>query len=235
MNKFPKTHLWMVLPFIIAFAGFYFSYWSILSEVPFQQHLHGLTATAWYLLLIIQPWLFNQKNLKLHRRVGFIGLFLAGGVVFSALQIVPNNIGNENLSPVLQYGLTWIDFVVILGFSSSVILAMLNSNNLAIHGRYMISSAFWALLPALTRLIYYPMLISTGFPTPISFIAVVYISVAATVLVLGILIWKDYRVEKKVYHPYLFVTGGTLLFGLTFVYMGETGWWIDFCNSIKAQ
>jgi len=224
----------MVLPFFVAFAGFYFSYWSKLSEVPFHQHLHGLTATAWYLLLIIQPWLFHQKNLKLHRQVGFVGLFLAGGVVFSALQIVPNNIGNENLSTVLQYGLTWIDFMVILGFSSSIILAMLNSNNLPVHGRYMISSAFWALIPALSRLIYFPMIMTTGFPAPISFIAVIYISIAACVAAVGVLIWLDFRSENKVYRPYLLVIAGTLFYGLTFVYMGEAAWWIDFCNSIKS-
>lgn len=233
MNNFPKAHLWMLLPFFIALTGFYFSYWSVFTQVPFHQHLHGLTATAWYILLIVQPWLYNRKNLKLHRKVGFVGIFLAGGVVFSALQIVPNNIGNNQLNPVLQYGLTWIDFIVLIGFSSSVIMAMINSKDIDVHARFMISSAIWALLPALGRLIYYPMVIASGYPPPISFIEVIYVSVALVLIVLGIMMTNDYLKEKKVYKSYVFVAAGTLFFGSTFEFMGEAPWWIEFCNTLK--
>ena len=86
---FPKAHFWLLIPFFLTFAGFYLSYWSKFSEAPFRQHVHGLTATAWYLLVIVQPWLIHNKHPKYHRKLGIIGIFLAGGVVSSALQVMP--------------------------------------------------------------------------------------------------------------------------------------------------
>lgn len=229
MKHYPKAHLWMLAPFIIVMAGFYFSYWRSFTEAPFYQHLHGLTATAWYILLIVQPYLYQKDNLHLHRTVGLIGVFLAGGVVFSALQIVPNNIGSENLQPVLQYGLTFFDIVVVIGFSFAVIMAVLHRKDTAIHARYMISTAFWALIPALSRLIYFPLFMVYGFPPPMSFVQVIYICVLLTLIVLGMLMWLDYKKEQKIYIAYLLVAGGTLSFFLLEV-IGNAQWWINLCN-----
>ncbi len=231
MKHFPRAHYWLLIPFFIAIAGFSFSYWSRFTEAPFQHHLHGLTATAWFILLLVQPYLYTKKNFDLHRNLGFIGIFLAGGVVFSAFQVVPNNIGSESLPPVLQYGLTYIDFVAVFGFSASVILAMINRKKLVVHARYMISTAFWALIPAFARLVYFPLVILHGQPTPISFAQVIYLCVAATVAALAVMIWLDYRKEGTFYRAYLFVTGGVLSFLLLEV-MGTAQWWIDFCNTV---
>ena len=87
MKKFQKAHLWLIIPFLIAFIGFYFSYWSKLKEAKFHQHLHGLSATAWYVLIIFQPFLYQRSKMNLHRKLGYIGVFLAGGVVFSAFKL----------------------------------------------------------------------------------------------------------------------------------------------------
>jgi len=232
MQVLPNAHRWMTLPFFIAIAGFWFSYWSVFSTVPFHQHLHGLTATLWFLLVIIQPWLIWRGSLKLHRKLGFIGLFGAGGVVFSALQIVTNNLSNESLSPVLRYGLTWGDFLFLAGFAHAVIMGVLNSKNTPVHARYMIASAFWALLPALSRLIYFPLVIVFGFPPPLSFINVIHVSVGLSLGVLAFLIIRDYRTDGRVYASYVLVAAGTLWFGLTVRYMGEATWWISFCDSL---
>lgn len=235
MRDFPKAHLWMLLPFFISLAGFYFSYWSKFSQIPFHQHLHGLTATLWYGLLVLQPWLYNQNKIQIHRKVGFIGLFLAGGVVFSALQVVPNNLLNERLQPVLRYGLTWADFIFLTGFSHAVIMAMLNSRQMAIHARYMVASVFWALLPALGRLIYYPLVISFGYPPPVSFIEVLYFSAGLVIIAMLIMMIMDYKKEGKIYLSYILVVIGTLFFAATFEVIGETSWWIEFCDNLLKR
>ena len=232
MRDFPKTHLWMILPLFIALAGFYFSYWSKFSQIPFHQHLHGLTATLWYGLLVLQPWLYKQNNIQLHRQFGFVGIFLAGGVVFSALQVVPNNLLNERLEPVLRYGLTWADFIFLAGFSHAVIMAMLNSRQMEIHARYMIASVFWALLPALVRLIYFPLVIIYGYPPPFSFIEILYFSAGLVIAVIVIMMIVDYKKKGKVYTSYGLVVGGTLIFATSFEMVGEALWWIDFCDSV---
>ena len=169
MKKFPKAHLWLVIPFIVAFAGFFFSYWSRFTEAPFHQHLHGLSATAWYILIIVQPFLYQKSKMKLHRTLGIIGVFLAGGVVFSALQIIPKNLTLETISDHMRYSFVFVDFIFVIGFSYSVIMAVINKAEIDLHARYLISTVFWVMLPALGRLIYFPLLIAYGYPTPISF------------------------------------------------------------------
>ena len=90
-----KAHLWLIVPFVITLLGFFPSYWSRFTDAPFRQHLHGLTATAWYLLLIVQPWLYHNEPIRYHRKVGFVSIFIAGGVVFSALLVIPFNFISE--------------------------------------------------------------------------------------------------------------------------------------------
>jgi len=231
---YPNAHLWMVLPLLIATTGFYFTYWSVIFTVPFHQHLHGLTATAWYALLIVQPWLQKRGNVLLHRKVGFVGLFLAGAVVFSALQIVRNNLTNDNLAPVLRYGLTWGDFLFLTGFTHAVLMAMWRSRDTAVHARYMIASAIWALLPALSRLIYFPLVITFGFPAPVSFLTVVYLSAVLVLVWTGILVAADYRRDRRIYSSYVVVGCGVLFFSFTVAYMGNARWWISICDRFLA-
>ncbi len=232
MKKFPKAHLWLIIPFLIAFTGFYFTYWSKFSEARFTQHLHGLSATAWFVLIIIQPFLYQKAKMNLHRILGIIGLFIAGGVVFSAMQVIPNNLTLENISENLRYSFIFADFVFVFGFSYSVIMAIINKKDIDIHARYMISTVFWVMLPALSRLIYFPLLISYGFPTPITFLQCFYIAGGIILLVLGILILLDFLKEKKFYRPYLLVTLTTLVVLLFFNYFGYADWWRTFCSAL---
>lgn len=231
---FPNVHLWMILPLLIATTGFYFTYWSVFADVPFHQHLHGLSATLWFVLLVLQPLLQKHNNRVLHRKIGFIGLFLAGAVVFSALQVVQNNLINDALQPVLRYGLTWGDFLFLLGFSHAVLMAMWRSKSKAVHARYMIASAIWALLPALSRLIYFPIMIAYGYPPPLRFLTVVYLSVGLILATVGIMMAIDYRRESRIYAGYSLVAGGILLFGVSVDYMGRAPWWIAFCDHLLA-
>lgn len=50
---------------------------------PFPLHLffHGLALTAWYVLFLAQAWLVSRQRVALHRRLGVIGVIVAGIVV----------------------------------------------------------------------------------------------------------------------------------------------------------
>lgn len=234
MKKFPKAHLWLIIPFLIAFIGFYFSYWSKFKEAHFVQHLHGLSATAWFVLIIVQPFLYQKSKMNLHRIIGVIGLFIAGGVVFSAMQVIPNNLTLENISENLRYSFIFADFVFVFGFSYSVIMSIIKKNDINIHARYMISTVFWVMLPALSRLIYFPLLVSYGFPTPITFLQCVYIAGVLIIIALIILIFLDYKKERKFYNPYIIVTITSALVLLSWNYFGYSEWWKTFCHSLLA-
>ena len=232
MKKFQKAHLWLIIPFLIAFIGFYFSYWSKLEEARFHQHIHGFSATAWYVLIIVQPFLYQRSKMNLHRKLGVIGIFLAGGVVFTAMQIIPNNLTLENISENLRYSFVFADFIFVFGFSYSVIMAIIKKNEINLHARYMFSTVFWVMLPALSRLIYFPLLISYGFPTPISFQRSVYIAGGLIILIICGLMLIDYLKENKFYKPYILVITTTLIVLLTWNYFGQAEWWRTFCHLI---
>ncbi|PCJ97177.1 MAG: hypothetical protein COA50_05940 [Flavobacteriaceae bacterium] len=232
MKKFQKAHLWMIIPFVIAFMGFYFSYWSVFTEAPFHQHLHGLTATAWFILIIVQPYLYQKSKMKLHRKLGVIGVFLAGGVVFSALQIIPINLTLEKVEESLRYSFIFVDFIFVIGFSYAVIMAVIHKKNINLHARYLFSSVFWVMLPALSRLLYFPQLITYGYPTPVSFEQCIYIAGATILIVLGILIFLDYRKDRKFYTPYILTAAVTAIVLLLWNYFGHAVWWRKFCHML---
>lgn len=121
-SLFPRTHLWLILPFVITISGFIF-YWMSFNNSPFRHHVHGLSATAWYLLVILQPYLYQQNKMQLHRKVGFLGLFLAGALVFSGLQNIPftNKWGanwNGQWDHIFKFSPTdWVFFLRVYGHS----------------------------------------------------------------------------------------------------------------------
>ena len=170
--------------------------------------------------------------MNLHRQLGIISVFIAGGVVFSAMQIIPNNLTLEKVSEHLRYSFVFADFIFLIGFSYSVIMAVINKSDIDLHARYLFSTIFWVMLPALGRLIYFPLLISYGFPTPISFQQCVYIAGALILLVLGVLMLLDYKKEKKFYKPYVLVVITTAIVLLTWDYFGHAQWWRTFCHII---
>jgi len=161
--RYRNLHWWMLLPFTISILGFSYSYFFALSQASFHQHVHGLSATLWYLLIIIQPWLMvHRGNAGTHRSLGIVGLVLAGLVAGSALTIIPKNIDNiEELAedgifnPTFAYFATYLDLVLIALFLFSVTLAVLKirKGQVADHVQWLLASVFFVLSPALIRLL----------------------------------------------------------------------------------
>ena len=215
--KFKTAHLWLLIPFAIFIWGFYNSYWSVFTKVPFRQHVHSLTATLWIVILVIQPWIYNNKPISYHRKVGFVALFLAGGVVFTALALLPFN------GP--GYGITFSNLLQLTGFSASVILAIFNSREYKKHARWMISTLFWVFPPATARL----------FRNTVPEINGWYASLFAMIIPLLILIYLDYRNEKVIYRAYLIPVIAAFPIILLRPIMQETQWWINFCKTVIGQ
>ena len=236
INVFPKAHFWLLIPFVLTIAGFYLSYWSKFTDAPWRQHMHGISATAWYILVVMQPWLIHNKPVIFHKRLGIIGVFLSGAVVFSALQVMPHQVVNEFLPDVLKYGFSFADLCALAGFSICVIAGVWKAKYINVHARWLISTVFWILLPATARLVYFPLLnIYEGNP-PITYLQTVYLCFIITVLLpLLYLLWLDYKKEKKVYTPYLFTLIGITFYTLAIAPMGNWQWWIDICHNVIGR
>ena len=162
-SRYENFHLWMLIPFAISGLGFSYSYFLTLPTATFHQHVHGISATLWFILVAVQPYLIvRKKNVQRHKSLGAIGLILAGVVAGSAFAIIPKNIDNiETLdrngffNPTFAYFATLIDFVLVSMFITSVGLAILSikQKNLASHVQWLMASVLFVLSPGLARLL----------------------------------------------------------------------------------
>ena len=99
-----------MLAALVTIIGFFPSYFSRLTVTDTAHHLHGITATAWILLLIVQPWLYKTGKLSLHRNLGKSSYVLVPLILLSALNMVHimlNNQGNQ---------LAFIDLITLVQF-----------------------------------------------------------------------------------------------------------------------
>jgi hypothetical protein len=160
--RYRNLHLWMLLPFGISVLGFSYSYYLNLANATFHQHVHGISATLWYVLIVVQPYLIARKqDIRRHRLLGAIGTLLAGVVAGSALTIIPRNIDdvatldpNGFFNPTFAYFAVIVDFALVSMFIVSVGMAIYNMKlrNLAGHVQWMMASVFFVLSPGLARL-----------------------------------------------------------------------------------
>lgn len=231
-NKlFPKTHIWLLLPFIIVISGFYFSYWAKFLDVPFRFHIHALAATFWFVLVIIQPYLYQKRNIKLHRKIGLIGLFLAGGVVFSMLQMFPF-ILSAGIPSDIANGILFLDFVALIGFSFSIYMGIRNVKNTRVHGRWMIATVIWSFQPALIRLIQVIISRASNGDSALNFTELVHLSNGIIFLSIAFIMLDDYKKEKKLYSSYGLICITMILMSFLYSYMTEASWWGSFLEAL---
>ncbi|WP_040005729.1 hypothetical protein [Fibrisoma limi] len=163
ITKYKNYHLWMLIPFVISILGFSYSYYFNLADATFHQHVHGVSATLWYILVIFQPYLIIRKqNIQKHIILGTIGILLAGIVAGSAFSIIPKNIDNVKdlkpdgfFNPTFAYFAALIDLLLVAGFILSVCFAIINikKKNISSHVQWLMASVFFILSPALLRMI----------------------------------------------------------------------------------
>ncbi len=75
-----------ILGIIITLIGFIPTYFRPLTEnkeFALIYHLHGLFCASWLILFLVQTALINRNNHKLHMKLGFLGIFIAVGVVIT--------------------------------------------------------------------------------------------------------------------------------------------------------
>jgi hypothetical protein len=74
---YPRAPYYMVGVIAVILVGFWPTYFAVADTVPWQFHAHGMAASLWVLLVMLQSWTAHRKTqLPLHRAVGQASLFL---------------------------------------------------------------------------------------------------------------------------------------------------------------
>jgi uncharacterized membrane protein YozB (DUF420 family) len=127
-------------------------------EFNWIMHLHGMVMMGWVLMLLVQPILIRTGRRELHRKVGRLSYVLAPLVVlflyFANKDAYQKAFAAEGEA--IAVGIISLTFPALLFFSILYGLAMYYRKEPRLHMRFMISTAFLFIPPALDRaLIYY--------------------------------------------------------------------------------
>lgn len=79
----------MVTVNFIGFAPSYFLKGAFETPtLPLRTHIHGIIFSSWFILFTVQTALIHRRNVRLHRRLGIVGVALLIAMAVSALVIV---------------------------------------------------------------------------------------------------------------------------------------------------
>jgi uncharacterized membrane protein len=136
---------WMWFAIALALVGF--GFWpSFFSALAVQQHailIHGISATLWMALPIVQALLYRRHR-TFHRRLGYASLALAAVVVISGLYVIQTMIlTNSNPISLVSIKFVLLDLTGIALFVVFLYLAIRSArrHDVALHLRLMACTA----------------------------------------------------------------------------------------------
>lgn len=150
--SYRHAHWYLLAALAAIVAGFWPSFFLPRTGGSTWHTVHGVSATAWVVALIVQSWLMARGLRVWHRRVAWVALAMLPVMVISALHMVQVMQSNAAMPPFLPPLLAFIDLPSIACLILLVTLALLNVRRPAAHKRYMVATVFLAFPPALTRL-----------------------------------------------------------------------------------
>lgn len=206
-NRFPFVAATVVAAVVgVAFARtYYIKYLFVSPPLTVLEHVHGIIATAWIVLHVVQARLIAVRNVALHRRLGvftaFVGVCLVVEAVWMAIEGARLGHAPPGRDP-LQFLSVPIGTSTM--FASFLAVALLWRKRPEVHKRFMLLTTLTVMVPAAGRLDFLPVLgalplVRSGIP-----------------LTLAVLAWaagNDWRTRGRV-HPAYVIGGVTLLISM---------------------
>lgn len=159
---FRHAHWWILSLFPLAGLAFWPNYLSVISTSPPSYHLHGITASLWLILLIIQSWSIQRGHRAFHRTNGLVSLalfplFLAGGSAIFVGMAERYVAAATPFSAIWPPHLAWLDFVSVGGMAWFYFQALKHRRRVGKHASYLLATVIFLLPPILGRLAPIPM------------------------------------------------------------------------------
>lgn len=148
---------WAILflaPFIL--LAFWSQYFGRLGTAPFAFHAHGLTASAWIVLVGLQSWAIAGGHRALHRMAGK-AVFIAVPCFAAAAVLVISSMAGKYLAGYPFYGqlgprLGLHDTITTVALVGLVCTALVERRRAVRHGGYMVATVVLVLPPVIARL-----------------------------------------------------------------------------------
>ncbi len=218
------AHWYFLLVMGITAFAFSPSYFLRLSKTDASHHFHGITASLWLLMLVVQPFLHRQGWMTAHRWVGKFSLVVAPLVVISAYSMIGSMMSAKNYPPLIPYQLAFIDFFTLFLFTYFYLKAIFHRKNLHLHARYMVCTVLGPLIPTLTRFFFI-------IPIVNSFSKSLNLSYLVVELVLVILIWDDKK-RGSFQKPYVVAFLVFIVQHILMNFASDWVWWRNLLDGI---
>ena len=147
--------VWLLLP-VILFA-FWPRYFGVLPGASFAFHAHGLTATAWVMLVAAQSWTIHRRRFAIHRMLGrtvfvLVPLFAGGGALAMHSMAIKYVTKSDPFYAALGPLLGLDDLISTTALVLFVRAALVNRRRAHVHGGYLLASVMLVIPPIVARL-----------------------------------------------------------------------------------
>ena len=141
------AYLFVGLLLVVTVIGFWPTYFAKLDSVYGAFLYHGLTATAWVVLVGFQSWSIHNRARALHRRVGMLSLLLFPLLTASFVMIINvsaarflrgDSVFFQQFGPILGY----IMVTAITAYLVLFVQALRHRRNVYLHAGYMLAPLF---------------------------------------------------------------------------------------------
>jgi len=148
------VYLGFVAAFLIMAAGFWPTTFGAKHPLDALHMVHGSLAATWMAMLVAQSWLAGRWRLRWHRRIGWASVAIVPALVVSSLLVVRYELAfSTYFSRDLRLTLTWLDLWSLVAFCGLWGAAIAYRRRWPLHARYVGSTVFIVLPPALGRLL----------------------------------------------------------------------------------
>jgi hypothetical protein len=193
---YPHAGWYFLAALLLTVAGFFPSYFGRLRQTDGVHHFHGIAATLWMLLLVVQGFLASTpRRWRLHRSLGWASVLIAPALLISGAWVVRVMLqGATPFNRVFGPRLAFLDVTTLAYFATAYSLALVYRRDQALHGRYLASTALLALPPGLARLFVHAL--------GLGFVPAVHAAYAACGVAIAALLWDDH-IKGGIRVPYL--------------------------------
>lgn len=200
---------WFLLFILLAFAGFYTTYFVIILEpMPALIHVHFVLMTLWVFMLIAQPFLIKFKKLSWHRLLGKVSYVLVPLVLITAFLLIRHGyyrdideLHKEAIKGLKHYNEAEIlkkaakepiALIYFIWFVLFYILAIKHRHKSPKHARYMLATALTLTGPTVDRILGIHFKIEN-----IAGISSYIVSFLIINVMLSILLYADYQTKRE--------------------------------------
>lgn len=221
------AHWWIIALVPLIGLAFWPNYLSVISTSPLSFHLHGITASLWLLLLVIQSWSIHNGRRSFHRTNGLVSLalfplFLAGGAGIFIGMAQNYAAAATPFSAIWPPHLAWLDFVSVGGMAWFYFQSLKHRRNVGKHAGYLLATVIFLLPPVFGRLA--PLAMGLDFSQPDVFEKLgpgFHIGQMVSALIAFVIAASDRRRGK----PFVIAGGLTILGSILFEVPGGTEAW----------